>query len=232
MAKHTILAFLLALGSLACEPKTELVPSEPRPVPAAEQAAVPTVAAAVASPKEHQDEKICGANGAKAAGHAAADGDKPVVESGCGGASGKLQNPEPQVRKAPSGAEVVHFGDAFGVEKDIAVADLLANPAAWKGKMVRIRGDISAMCHHKRGWFAIAAGDKSGRSVRVVTQPIFLVPHGAIGKTAVAEGVVDLIEVAPEFAAHLKKGHNVGETPEPGKPIIHVLLRARGAEFT
>lgn len=189
--------------------------------------------AAAAGDGEQKPEAGCGKQDHKECDHAkaAGDGEEKHVESGCGGGGGQLENPEPQVRKDPAGNEVAHYGDAFGVDAEIAVTELLANPSAYKDKMVRIKGDISAMCHHKRGWFAITAEDKSGRSVRVVTQPVFLVPHGAIGKTGVAEGKVELIEVAPEFAAHLKKGHNLGEQPEAGKPIIHVIVRARGAEF-
>ena len=111
------------------------------------------------------------------------------------------------------------------------MAQLLADPATWNGKVVRVTGDIAAMCHHRRGWFSVAAADKSGNQVRVLTRPNFLVPEGSIGKRGVAEGTVGLIEVAPGMARHLQKEHKLGLSEDVAKPVPQVVIRATGAEF-
>ncbi|TNF31175.1 MAG: DUF4920 domain-containing protein [Deltaproteobacteria bacterium] len=162
------------------------------------------------------------------------DGEKkPHVEAGCEDvAADQLVKPDEEKVTRPDGTEALHVGHAFaGVEK-VAVSALLADPAAFKGKTIALEGDVSAMCGHKRGWFAVAAEDKSGRQVRILTAPTFLVPAGSIGRSAVAEGTVEVVEIAAEHAKHLADEHQL-EDPAKIKTenVQRIVVRANGAEF-
>jgi len=106
----------------------------------------------------------------------------------------------------------------------------LAEPEIFAGKTVRLEGDISAMCHHKRRWFAVQdPGDRSGQYVRVLAAPAFLVPPHAIGKKARTEGTVEVIEVPAQTRQHLASEHDL--EPARNEPQKQVVLRASGAEI-
>ena len=88
------------------------------------------------------------------------------------------------------------------------------------------------MCTHKRAWFAVVGDDKTGNHVRIFTAPNFLVPQDSIGKVAVAEGTVEIIEIPVERAKHMAKQHKLGEPEDIKAPLKQVLIRATGADFT
>ncbi|MGC4116654.1 MAG: hypothetical protein QM765_19205 [Myxococcales bacterium] len=81
------------------------------------------------------------------------------------------------------------------------------------------------MCIHRRAWFAVQSDDKNGGTVRVVTAPSFLVPEGAIGKRARAQGVVEIVDIPLETAQHYAEQHGL---PVQTKAAV---VRATGAEF-
>jgi hypothetical protein len=114
---------------------------------------------------------------------------------------------------------------------EVALTDVLHRGAELKGKTVILSGHVAAMCHHKRGWFALVPDDPSGSFVRVLTAPAFLVPADAVGKVARAEGVIDTIEVAPDAARHFAGEHKLGDPASINGPVQQVVLRATGAEF-
>jgi hypothetical protein len=114
---------------------------------------------------------------------------------------------------------------------EVTVAALLDSPEAYAGQRVRVTGDVSAMCHHKRGWFALVAPDQSGRNLRVLTAPTFLVPEGVIGMNASTEGVVELIEIPAEEARHYAKEHKLGDPAAITGPVKRAVIRAAGAAF-
>jgi hypothetical protein len=114
---------------------------------------------------------------------------------------------------------------------EIALVDLVARASELRGKTVKLHGHVAAMCHHKRGWFALVPDDPQGPVVRVLTAPAFLVPADAVGKVAAAEGVVDTIEVAAEAARHFAGEHKLGDPATIQGPVHQVVLRASGAEF-
>jgi len=168
----------------------------------------PAVAAASEAPKAHD----CTADGGMAG--------EPV------------QYPEAVQVKDGKGAMILRAGASVGAAPVVTVADLLANPSTYAGKTVRLEGNVSAMCTHKRGWFAVQDNDKSGRFVRIISTPAFLVPENAIGTRARAEGVVELLDADPSMNEHIAKEHQLGaaaaSSPTAAKTVI---VRARGAEF-
>jgi hypothetical protein len=155
---------------------------------------------------------------------------------GCGGecddATSEIQHAGVETRTLEDGTQVTHVGAALTGADEVALPELLDNPAAYRGKMVRVRGDVSAMCHHKRAWFALTAGDKTGRHVRIFAAPKFLVPHGSIGRTAVTEGTVDVVEVPAARAKHLASEHKLDDPAAVRGPVQQVVIRASGADFS
>lgn len=206
----TLSASLTVLS--ACSEKVEVAPA-PAPLPAAAPTPTTSETAAPSAP---------------AAEAAAA----PKVESSCGAvAAEQLENPKVVSVARPDGKVATHAGDAFAGAALVKVSDLLANPAGYAGKTVALEGDVSAMCTHERAWFAVAADDQSGRFVRVMTAPTFLVPAGSVGLTARTEGTVEVVEVAADHARHLAGEHQLGDPSAIKDNLQQVIVRARGAEF-
>lgn len=165
------------------------------------------------------------------AAHAQAD---EKAGEGCGDESEttKLENDTVEARTAEDGTSYTHVGGELTGAPEVAVAELMANPDKWAGKRVTISGNVSAMCQHKRGWFAVVGeGDQSGQQLQVKTAPVFLVPAGSIGKSAKAEGTVEVIEVKAEHARHLAAEHKIGEPEEITAPVKRVVVQAVGADF-
>jgi len=230
------------LLAAACDKKAD-APAEPAAAPAVAAAPVEAAPTAAPAPTEAAPTEAAPTEAAPAA---AAPEEKPACEGGaaCGDAAEKkvetgceavdaaqLKHTEVEAVTRPDGTSGVHAGGAFAGVTVVKVSELLADPNAYAGKSVAIEGDVSAMCQHRRGWFSIVAEDKSGRFVRVVTAPDFLVPVGSIGKTAKAEGVVEVIEVEQKHAQHLAGEHKLGDPAEIAANIQQVVLRASGAEF-
>ena len=220
-------ASLLALGCDKSTPaQADPAPADPAVVTAAASAPA-AVTPAAAQPGDAQAKEACG-DPANCGAAAAAAG----PEAGCERVSAEqLTNPKEETVTRPDGTSATHVGDAFaGVEK-VAISQLLADPAAYSGKTVALEGDVSAMCQHERAWFSIAAEDQSGRFVRVMTAPTFLVPAGSVGGSARTEGTVEVIEVAAGHARHLAAEHKLGDPAAITANVQQVVLRAHGAEF-
>jgi hypothetical protein len=139
------------------------------------------------------------------------------------------QGAAPPAKQAP---EEVKLGMALAGAEQVAVADLLKDPAAYEGKTVRVSGQIKDFCSHRRAWFGVST--KDGRQmIRVFAAPRFTAPADCKGKTVVAEGKVELITLKPDDAQHYAKEHKflTKEEIESGKPIRRPLIRAFGAVF-
>ena len=197
---------LPALALLACKPPQDA----PRVAPAAPTGVKTTVATApAASPTPTPI-------AAPAKGHSCADDTA---------AAAKAEDKVTTFQDEKTGATVQAVGAKLASAQGASVAELAQMPEGWVGKTVRVEGNVSAMCTHRRAWFALSSDDKNGGVVRVVTAPAFLVPEGAIGKRARTEGVVELVDVDPETAAHYAEEHGL---PAQTKAAV---LRATGAEF-
>lgn len=144
----------------------------------------------------------------------------------------ELTQENAEERKGENGVAYVHIGAELAQTELTTVEAMLADPKAYEGKAVRVEGDVSAMCKHRRGWFSVVAGDKSGQSLRVLAAPAFLVPPESVGKLARAEGVVELVEMSKKHSEHITGEHGIElpGTEEEGK-VYQPVLRATGAEF-
>jgi len=126
-----------------------------------------------------------------------------------------------------SGTTTTAVGQALGQGVEVPLASLLAEPASYLGKNIRVEGQVTAMCTHRRGWFALAGSTARGEpALRVLTHPNFLVPAGVLGQRGRAEGVVELRELSGATRSHQLASHGLAD---PGRQVV--LLRATGSEF-
>jgi hypothetical protein len=151
----------------------------------------------------------------------------PAAEESCGlEHQGQIRDSAERVTRDPkTGRPVTQVGQALERKaKRTTLAALLQKPEEFEGKSVVVEGDVTAMCSHRRGWYAIV--DESGKvPLRIVTAPQFLVPADAMGKRARAVGLLETREVSEQAANHLSRDHGL---PEARRVIT---LRATGAEF-
>ncbi len=167
-------------------------------------------------------------------GHAGHEGCAGAHEAEAGQGIEPGQNTEAVAVTDPAtGAAILAAGAKLAGATPVTIDDLIAKPERYAGKTVRVAGNISAMCYHRRGWFAVQAEGRSGAVVRVVTTPSFKVPENSIGKKARAEGVVSIVEVPSGAARHYAADHKVGDPAavKDDKPVQAVIIRATGAEF-
>jgi hypothetical protein len=144
----------------------------------------------------------------------------------------KLEHVDFEKVTGPDGVSFLRVGAQVEGAPEVTIAELISAPEAWAGKQVRISGDISAMCDHKRAWFAVVnEGDQTGTQLQVRTAPAFLVPEGSVGKRARAIGTVEVVEVARKEAAHLEEEHKLPTTAEQSGKLQRVIVRAVGADF-
>ena len=180
--------------------------------------------------------------GGEAHQHAQATGEGHAGHEGCAGAhdveEGQPAVPGQNTEAVPvtdqaTGAAILGAGAKLVGAPPVTIGDLIAKPERYVGKTVRVSGNISAMCYHRRGWFAVQAEGRGGAAVRVITAPAFKVPENSIGKKARAEGVVSLVEVPAGAARHYAEDHQVGSPAalQDDKPVQTVIIRATGAEF-
>lgn len=97
----------------------------------------------------------------------------------------------------------VYGGGVTGAEIT-EVSDILANPAGFEGKTVRVRGKVAAVCEKMGCWLDIAPTEGSEIQIKVKDGEIVF-PTSAIGKDAVAEGVVEILKLSKDEFVELRK---------------------------
>jgi len=102
-------------------------------------------------------------------------------------------------------AAEVKLGKPLQLQQATPIATLLASPDSYTGKVIQVKGKITAVCQQAGCWMALAASD-GGQSVRVkVKDGEIVFPKDGAGKTAVAEGKFTRIDLTKEQAvAYLK----------------------------
>jgi hypothetical protein len=101
------------------------------------------------------------------------------------------------------------YGEPMKLTDDqaVPVGKVLANPAAYEGKYVRLVGNVNKVCTRKGCWLEMM-DDNTGKPMFVkFTCPIEgrLIPMAAVGKPVVVEGVVTVKEISEEQARHYKE---------------------------
>jgi len=115
----------------------------------------------------------------------------------------------------------------------VSAEQLLADPGAYDGKYLRVTGTVAKVCSKKGCWLALGAAQGDGLMVRF-TCPINgrLIPMEAIGKDAVVEGTVKVVEESEAEARHLKEdaGASPAEIAKVVGPQKRVTIAAPAAK--
>ncbi len=84
------------------------------------------------------------------------------------------------------------YGKPVTVKEKTSVSAILAEPKSFHGKTVRIEGLVVEVCA-KRGCWIKVAGEKDGETITFkVEDGVITFPMESKGKTAVAQGVVNV----------------------------------------
>lgn len=126
------------------------------------------------------------------------------------------------------------FGKKLTLKETTKVSDILANPEQFNGKRVLVEGVITEVCSKRGCWIQIGS-DKEFQSIQFkVEDGVIVFPMEVKGKTAKAEGVVDVRTVSVED--QIKQGkHHEEETGEKFDsttvkgPKVSVRITGEGA---
>lgn len=81
------------------------------------------------------------------------------------------------------------FGNGVSAADTVRISDVLANPDAYVGKTIRVKGLAVGVCEHRGCWVNIAS-DKEGDVMQVkVKDGEIVFPPAILGDMLVAEGV-------------------------------------------
>ncbi|PIE19449.1 MAG: hypothetical protein CSA65_02125 [Proteobacteria bacterium] len=135
--------------------------------------------------------------------------------------------------KDDKGRDVLAAGKSMPSAPTAKTATLRAKADTWLGKQVRLRGRVSAQCTKRRRWFAIV-DDDSGRTMRVLTVPVFLPPRQVVGKQVEVVGKLERLELPLKRAQHMAEHHKLTPPDKAsikGKRVQELVLRAVSARF-
>lgn len=134
---------------------------------------------------------------------------------------------------APTGQS---FGAGVTATETVAIDAIIADPAAYKGKTVRVEGMVTDVCPKRGCWFEMA-GSAPGQKLRFkVTDGEMVFPVDAKGKHAVAQGEVAVneltLEESKQHAEYQAKEYGIAYDPASiTKPTTIVRIDGTGAVF-
>lgn len=132
----------------------------------------------------------------------------------------------------PTGG-VLKRGAAIGKSKKVSLAKVLANPAKYAGKTVRVEGVIVRSCKMEGCWLELAP-TKDSKSVRVkMKDHAFFVPLDSAGASAKAEGVFTVKTLSKEEVKHMveEDGAKFDNINADGT-VTEISFTATGVELT
>jgi Domain of unknown function (DUF4920) len=132
---------------------------------------------------------------------------------------------------APAGTV---YGAALVGEQAVTIEQVMDEPTAFDGKLVRVEGMVTDVCTKRGCWFEMA-GERPGMKMRFkVHDGDMVFPPSAKGKRAVAEGTVSVrtlsLEDTRKFEAHMAE--DAGKPFDPAavtEPMVIIQLEGRGA---
>ena len=135
-------------------------------------------------------------------------------------------------------AAVEEYGDGLsdGLEPT-PIEDILADPDAWVGKTVQIAGKVSGVCARQGCWVDITSETDATLRVKV-DDGVIVFPPQSIGRSALAEGTVEILDLTREryeaWMRHVaeEEDREFDPTSIGEGPYRIVRLRGRGAEIT
>ncbi len=131
------------------------------------------------------------------------------------------------------GAET--FGSAPTVKDATPIPQLLAKPADFQGKTVRVEGVVTDVCTMMGCWMGLAPTDTSkGQAILIkVDDGVIVFPTSARGKRATAQGVVERVGAADSEGHEAAHEHAEHEGRKPSTPdsaeTVHWQIKATGA---
>jgi len=84
------------------------------------------------------------------------------------------------------------YGKDLTLKEPTKVADILANPEKYQGKLVQIEGKVTDVCAKMGCWIKIEAGEGIEPVTVKVDDGVIVFPVEAKGKIARAEGIVSV----------------------------------------
>ena len=94
----------------------------------------------------------------------------------------------------------VKLGQPLALKQQVPIAKLTAQPDAWVGKTVQVKGTVRDVCRMMGCWMELV-DEASGKSIRIkVKDGEIVFPPEAVGKTAVAEGKLAKLVLTKEQA--------------------------------
>ncbi|MCC7293734.1 MAG: DUF4920 domain-containing protein [Phycisphaerales bacterium] len=119
-------------------------------------------------------------------------------------------------------ANHVDFGEPFQSSggAELSVADVLAQPDAYKDKTIQVTGTVAEVCKMRGCWMSLAS-EKEGQTLFVrFTCPIEgrLIPMEAVGLQASVRGTLVIEEVSEPQARHVAE--DAGKSPEEVAKIV------------
>ena len=98
---------------------------------------------------------------------------------------------------------VMKRGAMLGKSKKVSLAKVLANPAKYAGKTVRVEGVIVRSCKMEGCWMELAP-KADAKSIRVkMKDHAFFIPLNAAGALAKAEGIFTVKTLTKEQVKHM-----------------------------
>ena len=129
------------------------------------------------------------------------------------------------------GAET--FGAAPTVKEVTAIPQLLAKPADFQGKTVRVEGIVTGVCTMMGCWMALAPTDApKGQAILIkVDDGVIVFPTSARGKRATAQGVVERVGSADKEGqeAHREQAEHEGRSDAASGETARWQIKATGA---
>lgn len=129
------------------------------------------------------------------------------------------------------GAEQETFGVAPTLSEVTPIANVLARPADFEGKTVRIEGVVTAVCQMMGCWMALAPVDApKGATVLVkVEDGVIVFPTSARGRRATAQGVIERVGSGDAEGQEAAGEHAKQEGRTQPAAATHWQLKTTGA---
>jgi hypothetical protein len=127
------------------------------------------------------------------------------------------------------------YGAGVGDLKLVPIAKIVASPEKFVGREVAVRGAVTSVCPMKGCWMEL---EQDGARVRIkVEDDVIVFPADAEGRTAVARGRVELLDMERDayvaWSRHLaeERGEELDESTIGDGPYRVVQIAGVGAEI-
>jgi hypothetical protein len=135
---------------------------------------------------------------------------------------------------AAAGTKPGHFGAPLSAAPAIPAVAVLAEPAKYDDKDVKLTGTVSAACAKKGCWMTLGGDEPGAKKLRVTFKDYgFFVPTDSMGKTATVEGHLKVSTLSIAQAQHYADdAAKAGAPPKKiTEPQHEVALVATGVEL-